>query len=229
MNPVERTLATCAVTLATFMAPCTAARADLMLSQMVVDLPANAGRADVEALNNGSERLFVVVEPREIVGPGTPEENSRTDADPDKLGLLASPARLVLEPGQRKLLRFASLSPTSRERVYRVTVRPVVGALQSQETALKILIGFDVLVLVRPSQAQPHVSGERTGDKLTLKNDGNVSVELVQGRDCATPQSCQDLPGARLYAGASTTVQVRPGSRVDYKLQLGGKLIPVQF
>jgi len=209
----------------------TAARADLLLSQMVVELaPAEFQRADIELWNNGPDRTFVEVEPREIVAPGTAVQASRKDPDPEKLGLLVSPERIVLEPGQRRLLRIAAIGTTDHERVYRVTVKPAVGDLSSHESGLKLLIGYDVLVLVRPSRPVPHVSGTRTAAQLSIKNDGNVSVELIDGRACdASMRSCTDLPSGRLYAGAVMTVNVGGAPKVHYDLKLGSKLVPVAF
>ena len=58
---------------------------------------------------------------------------------------------MIHEPGQRKLIRLAviGLRP-ARERVYRVTVKPVTGELSASETGLKLLVGYDVLVLFSP-------------------------------------------------------------------------------
>jgi P pilus assembly chaperone PapD len=211
--------------------PLSDARAELVLSELVVDLqPGQNSRADVEIWNNGPDRSFVAVDPREILDAGSPKESIRKDPDPEKLGLLVSPERLILEPGQRRLLRIASIEPADRERIYRVTVKPVVGPLASAESGLKVLVGYDVLVLVRPPELRPHVSGSRSGDQLTLRNDGNVSVELVDGKTCnGSTKTCADLPGGRLYAGSEKTVKVASGWKADYKLKVGAKLVPVTY
>lgn len=231
MRSVRLCIGTLLLIASNIAAPLTAARADLLLSQLVVELaPQDRTRTDVEIWNSGTDRAFVAVDPREIIDPGTSRESSRGDPDPEKLGLLVSPERIVLEPGQRRLLRIASLAQGDRERVFRVTVKPVVGELSSNSSGLKVLVGYDMLVLVRPQNGKPHVSGSRSQDRLTLRNDGNVSVELVGGRACAASKgTCTDLPGGRLYAGAEKTVQVGAGERVDYKLKVGSKLLPVEF
>jgi P pilus assembly chaperone PapD len=212
--------------------PAGPAEAELLLSQLVVELaPAKHIRSDIEVWNNDSERAYVSAEPREILDPGTPSESRREDPDPERLGLLVSPSRMILDPGQRRLLRIAAIAPSSdRERVYRVTVKPVVGELSAPGSGLKLLIGYDVLVLVRPRDMKPHVSGTRSGGRLVLMNDGNVSVELVDGKMCdAAGKSCSDLPGSRLYAGAEKAVDITPGSQVQYKLKSGPTILPVQF
>ena len=207
------------------------ATAQLSLSQLVVELGASDGTsADVEILNTGPERAFVSVDPREIIAPGTNNETPRTDPDPEKLGLLVSPARIILEPGQRRLLRIANLATSDQERVYRVTVKPVTGPLKSEGSGLKVLVGYDMLVLVRPPKLNAHVSGERVGNRLALKNDGNVSVELDDGKECdGSPSDCRTLAGGRLYAGAQKLIQIIPNGRVSYKMKIGRKVIPIDF
>ena len=231
MKPVRASIGALLLIAASLAVPLSSAHGDLILSQLVVELaPHERARADVEILNSGTDRAFVAVDPREIIDPGTARESSRIDPDPEKLGLLVSPERILLEPGQRRLLRIASLAANDRERVYRVTVKPVVGQLSSDSSGLKVLVGYDVLVLVRPLEAKPHVSSTRSAGGLTLRNDGNVSVELVDGKACGgSNQACTDLPGGRLYAGAEKTVQIRTGARIDYKLKVGSKLFPVEF
>jgi P pilus assembly chaperone PapD len=198
--------------------PISAARAGIVLSELIVDLqPGRYNRDDVEIWNNGAERTYVAVEPREILDAGKPGESAFEAPDPEKLGLLVAPARMILEPGQRKLMRIARLASSGdRERVYRVTVKPVAGPLASDTSGLKLLVGYDVLVLARPAAPRPSLTGQRSGNRLTLRNDGNVSVELTQGRQCDGPDSCRDLPGKRLYAGAEWTETLPGGGAVEY-------------
>lgn len=203
------------------------ASAGIVLSDLIVELqPANQLKDDIEVWNDSPDRAYVAVEPREILQPGTPEEAVRKDPDPEKLGLLVTPTRMVLEPGQRKLLRLATLAPPSdKERIYRVTVKPVAGDLQAQNSGLKILVGYDVLVLVRPTVSAPLVSGVRSGRTLKFTNSGNASVELVDGRQCdSSRQHCVDLPGKRLYAGASWSEQLNSDLPVEYTVREGKKV-----
>jgi len=202
------------------------ARADLVLSELVVELqPSKHGREDVEVWNNAPDRTFVAVEPREILDAGSPTQRNHKDADPAKLGLLVGPSRMILEPGQRKLLRIANVAGDSnRERVYRVTVKPVVGAIQSEDSGLKLLVGYDVLVLVRPAQPLPNVSAKRNGRTLTFSNSGNVSVEVIEGRQCSADHGkCTELPGKRLYPGASWSVELTSDLPAEYTLKSPGR------
>jgi P pilus assembly chaperone PapD len=207
-------------------APVSPAGAQIAVSQVIVDFqPGKDPRQDVEVWNKASDRAYVAVEPAEIVNPGTPAESRRGDPDPEKLGLLVSPARMILEGGQRKLLRVAEIGPApDRERVYRVTVKPVVGPVTSARSGLKVLVGYDMLVLVRPAHPQPNVSFSRSGDTGTFRNDGNVSVELIDGRQCdSSGKICSDLPGKRLYAGAQWSEPLQPGRHAEYTLESPGQ------
>jgi P pilus assembly chaperone PapD len=205
--------------------PLAVAHAELVLSELIVDLdPGKQTREDIEVWNDSPERAYVAVEPREILDAGLPSQAVRKDSDPQKLGLLVSPSRMILEPGQRKRLRIASLlGLPEREHVYRLTVKPVVGEVQSSATGLKLLVGYDVLVLVRPVRPAAKVTGRREGRRLTFGNSGNVSVEIVEGRQCdADGGRCADLPGKRLYPGASWTVDLQSDRPADYSLKMPG-------
>jgi P pilus assembly chaperone PapD len=188
-------------------------------------------REDLEVWNDSPERSFVAIEPREIIKPGSPTQSVHQDPDPEKLGLLVGPSRMILEPGQRKLVRIASVSGGSdREHVYRVTVKPVVGGIQSEDSGLKVLVGYDVLVLVRPAQPVANVLANRNGRSLTFSNSGNVSVELVNGRQCrADHANCTELPGKRLYPGASWSVDLKSDSPAEYTLKSPGRMDRRQF
>ena len=208
------------------------AGAELVLSQVVVDLlPAGPPRSDVEAWNNGEERIYVVAEPASILDPGTPKERRVASNDPAISGLLVTPQKMILEPGERKLIRIAAILPRSpRDRVYRVTVKPVVGELAVSGSALKVLVGYDMLVIVRPAVLTDGITARRVGNMMTLTNAGSTSVEIYQGRQCnATGADCRELPARRLYAGADWQQTIDPARPVDYLVKSGTTVKPMRF
>jgi P pilus assembly chaperone PapD len=208
------------------------ASAELILSQLVVDLAGQSKqREDIEVLNSSDERTYVAVDASEIVRPGRSDELRQQEQDPEKRGLLVSPTRMVLEPGQRKLVRIAAIgSRREQERVYRVTVKPVAGNLESSVSGLKILVGYDVLVLVRPISPSLNLVATRSGNTLTIRNDGNVSVELVDGKQCNLDrQNCISLPPKRLYSGAQWKQELSSSSPVEYTAIGGGKSVRRKF
>ena len=207
------------------------ARAGLEVAPVIVDVqPNQPPRGDIELFNDGTETLYVVVEPSKIENPGDAGEKRVRLVDPQALGLLATPNRLVLEPGQRKFVRIALLMPPGgTDRIYRVTVKPVIGDVKASETGLKILIGYDLLVIQRPAKPEASIVASRAGDTLTLTNAGDTNAELFQGQQCDAQKHCTALPGRRLYAGASWTVPIQPGLAVDYSVKVGAKITTQRF
>lgn len=207
------------------------ASAQISLTKLVVELDQKTHpREDVEVRNDSSDVAYVSVTPSEIVDPGSSSETRVSRADPANLGLLVAPSRLILQPGQRRLIRFASLARGVRERVYRVTVKPVVGTLSVEQSGLKLLVGYDVLVLVRPAAPQPNVIGSWSTGVLTIRNTGNASVELTDGKMCDAPGiNCTKLPGKRLYAGAEWAQKFPDAKPVEYSISGPGRTHAVRI
>lgn len=207
------------------------AQAEMVLSKVVVDLGSERPpRDDIEIWNNGPERLYVLSEAAEILDPGTPKER-RISPGADSLDLLVSPQRVILEPGERRMLRIAALAgrPQS-ERVYRVAIRPVAGTIASSVSALKIFVGYDILVLVRPQIGQEQLEVSRLGDKLIVRNTGTVSQELFQGKQCSDDGSdCRQLPAKRLYPGAYWDLALPFSTKVSFKVAVGQKIRDQEF
>ena len=210
----------------------TPAHAEMVLSKVIVDMP--GGRAasdDVEVANEGPDRLYVVVEPSEIVDPGLLSQRRVAVTDPSASGLLVSPQRLILEPGQRRLVRVSRIPPASeRDRVYRVTVKPVAGPLSARSDAIKVYVGYDVLVIQRPTAVSGEIRGVRRGRSLEIENSANTAWELFDGRQCdASGGDCKPLPATRLYSGATWTVQLPYDTKVEFKVANGGSTTVKHF
>jgi len=200
--------------------------AGLSLSKVIVDLGPDAPpRDDIELWNDGKERLYVVVEPAEVTDPGLPSEGRRASADPQVTGLLVTPQKLVLEPDERKLLRIAAVAERpARDRIYRVTIKPVAGPISADQTALKVFVGYATLVIYRPQHLDGTVTASRSGRQLTLRNAGNTNVELAQGEQCdKAGQNCRDLGSNRLYPGADWTVALPYDTPARFTVQVAGR------
>jgi P pilus assembly chaperone PapD len=199
------------VSLACALCLCAPARADMALSKVVVDFTsARAARDDIEIANPADEILYVSIEPAEILNPGGPQERRVTNPNPRELGLLISPTRLVLGPGERKVIRFSLLArPQDRDRIFRVTIKPVIGEIVAKQSALKVVVGYDVLVIARPQNARPLLEVSRSGNAVEFRNVGNTNALLFNGRQCdAAEADCAELPSKRIYAGNTWQLQL---------------------
>src|SRR5690606_31258416 len=145
---------------------------------------------------------------------------------PEESGLIVSPLRLVLEPGERRTIRIAAIGDRpAQDRVYRVTIRPVAGTVTAETSALKVFVGYDTLVLVRPEQIRAEVDGGRNGRVLTLHNTGNAAQELFDGKQCdAAGANCQNLPAKRLYPGATWEQTLPYDTEVTYRTAVGPQM-----
>ena len=201
------------------------AQAQLSINRLWVDFePGAAPRSDLVIRNDSEDRYYVTVQPFEITSPGTPAEARVEVADPEQLGLLVTPNRLVLEPGASRSIRVVSLNENlTRDRVYRVLITPQVGevrgranAADEQELAIKVLAAYDVLVVARPGSIDPQLEASRADNQVVIRNTGNRNVLLFDGRACPpgveSDEGCRQLPSSRLYPGTDLSI---PLNRAD--------------
>ena len=208
------------------------ARAEMGLSKVVVDFTsARAARDDIEITNSADEILYVSVEPAEILNPGRPEERRVTNPNPRELGLLISPNRLVLGPGERKVVRLSLLErPKERDRIYRVTIKPVIGELVGTQSALKVVVGYDVLVIARPVNARPLLEVARSGNAIEFRNVGNTNALLFNGQQCDdTETDCAELPSKRIYAGNTWQFQLPATGQGRFLIESDGGITVETF
>ncbi len=210
--------------------PLSTASANMVLSDAIVHFePGKPLRKDVEVENPSSETLYIEITPSIVRNPGTENEKRETITDPRESGLLVTPNKIVVPPGGRKLVRIVSLnSPGDDEHVYRVTFKPIVGDVETEQIGVKILIGYEVLVLLQPSSPEPSLVTTRSGNTLSFVNEGNTNVLLRQGTQCPKGASqnadeCETLRGKRLYPGNKWSVELPYDKPVEYQMSVGTK------
>ncbi|WP_191059427.1 fimbrial biogenesis chaperone [Geminicoccus harenae] len=207
------------------------AHAGLTVSQMTLDLAdPRQNRSDITLGNDGDETLYVEVTVEElvIVEGGTQQVRQ---GSPDDLGLLVTPNRLVLEPGQRRIVRAAVLDrPTATERAYQLTMKPLVGNIIADRSVapgkksamIKVLVGYRILAFIRPAAIVEDLQATRHGQELRVQNRGNVSILLTDGRQCPTPAtpstSCDKLPTKRVYPGVSWSISLPHGTPAEFQI-----------
>jgi len=206
-----------------------ASLADLILNKSVLHFePGKPNRQDIVVTNNADKPLYLKVTPYSILNPGTDQQNREKIINPKESGLLVSPNKLVIPPKGRKLIRFLNLKPKrNQEGVYRVSVEPVAGKLIAKKTGLKILIGYEVLVLAQPVNPEPKLVAKRGGKRLKLSNQGNTNIYLLQGKQCSAQstnaEDCASLRDGRLYPGNKWTITLPHDGPLQYQLAVGTK------
>ncbi len=203
--------------------------AEMTLNQSIIHFePGKPSRQDVVVENSDDKPLYINITPYSILNPGTDQQSRKKVINPKKSGLLVSPNKLVVPPKGRKLIRFLNLKPKrDQEGIYRVAIEPVAGELVAKKTGLKILIGYEVLVLAQPIHPDPKLVAKRKGRTLKLSNEGHTNIHLLNGKQCP-PQStnaenCSSLRTGRLYPGNEWTISLPHDEPVQYQLAIGTK------
>ncbi len=207
------------------------AHANMVLSNAIVHFDEGAAaRQDVEITNVGNEPLYVQIEPHIVHNPGTDEEERVAIKNPREHGLLVTPSRMVLAPGTAKSMRIVKLAMADdpkqeKERIYRISARPVVGDVTSGQSGVKVLIGYEVLAIVYPSSPEPNLVVERNGLVLSAENRGNTNVLLQEGFQCETPEQpledCAPVRGKRMYPGLKWSVELEHDLPVRFFQSVG--------
>lgn len=206
--------------------------AQMVLNDSIIHFSDGGGnRSDIEVHNSGNTPLYLQIRPYQILNPGTSKQQKVEIKNPKASGLLVSPQKMVVSPGGRKLVRFVNLNKDKgEEKIFRVLFEPVTGAVKSTQTGLKLLIGYEVLVLMQPSNPAPNLIAERNGKTLVLTNRGNTNIYLRDVKQCPPNQSdsgsdCQLIQDKRLYPGNKWQVSLAEDWPVYLEMGVGEKRI----
>ncbi len=204
----------------------------MVLDRAVIEFtPGRFDREDVVITNPDDETMYIEVEVAEILRPGQPGEERVAIRNPRDVHVLATPSRLVLPPGASKLVRLVNLGGHDDvERVYRVHVRPIPPEMEAQRTGIKLLVAFDLLVLIAPDRPTRELAASRTGRELELENRGSANVLMRRGVQCRDDSQlddpeegdCIELDGRRLYAGNVWRLDLPYDTAVEFEVFADG-------
>jgi len=184
-------------------------------------LPGEANRQDVEIYNPDAEPVYLQVELLKVSEPGTDNETRTSVEKGADIEFLATPDKLVIPPKGRKRVRLVVVKPNANhERVYRVNLKPVVGKIEADQTAIKVVVGYQLLVLVQPIDVVDGLRVERAGKRLMVENTGNVNVYVRTIKQCNPNKSdeCEESAPFRLYAGNLKTIDLKWDSGAELSL-----------
>ncbi|WP_175818739.1 pilus assembly protein [Burkholderia sp. BCC0419] len=142
----------------------------------------NAHEQKVSVRNMGDAPLYLNIGVQKVVNPGVMPEKKVDLGDLDHPGMLASPDKLTLGPGQTRAIVLKSLAEPDAEEVYRLYIVPVRSlkvddAPQDRITApMSVAIGYGVLVrhMPPPGKQRSGWTHRCDGGGVTLENTGNV-------------------------------------------------------
>lgn len=205
---LRRWFARATITLATLIVIAGRAAADISVSPTVILFESGATDRTIVVTNQGREIAFVTAKVRVVSAPGEADEKLLADPNPAAMGLVATPSRFALEPGEQRGVRLLTIgSVGNRDRVWRVQLAPAAGTLKPGQSGVAFIIAYDALVIQRAANARPSLAGQRAGRTLTLTNRSNSFVMVSSVEQCSAGK-CTTLPGKRLYAGQAWTAQL---------------------
>jgi len=171
----------------------------------------NAHEQTVTVKNMGDAPLYLSITLQKVMNPGQVPETKVDLGQLERPGMLASPERLTLGPGQSRKVSLKSLFEPVNEELYRLYVVParalkVEDAPKDKITApMSVAIGYGVLVRHMPAPDKQRSGWSHSCDTsgITLVNTGNVRyVVSGVGKSAETvalfPGVPQHFPGKTL-------------------------------
>lgn len=198
------------------------ASAGIFIDRAIVDFKAGKTlRQDVKVSNDGDDVAYVKVEVLEVINPGTADEERRPVTNPQDITLLATPSKMIIPAGGTKLVRLTDIAPGSTsERVFRVNITPILPPLAEETSQVRVVVAYQVLVLMAPVIPRIELAANRVGKRLLLENKGNAYIMLSAGKQCPGPGSkaddCVELSAKRLYPGNQAEIELPYNQSVNF-------------
>ena len=197
----------------------------LSLDRMILYLnPDKLPRQNVVVFNPEKQKLFLQTIIYEVISPGSKQEKRVQVQDLKNLRLITSPKKTIIPPQRRKTIQVISLleNPPKIEKVFRVTFQPTLGDITATQTAIKILISYQILVFIRPKNPYYKITAKQKDNTLTFTNTGNMNALMRNGQYCTgeSNNTCQPLQKTeRLYAKQSWKLNIPKNAvRIKYGL-----------
>ena len=206
------------------------ALAQLSVNRSVIEFSPDKLVQDIEVKNNGDFKIYLDINAAEILNPEQENPTRVELTDPRTAAVLVSPKQLLLPPGQRKRVRvILRESATSKDRVFRLSVKPYTGKVKldnsggdKKASAIKVLVGYDLLLLSRPKNASANLTVNRTNSSIEFANKGNTNILLRKIVQCESSDAdCVEIQPNRLYAGETYKVALpKPGPASQYPVKV---------
>lgn len=178
------------------------------LSPMRVDLSGSAPTAVLTVTNGGAEPLTVQLQARAWRQVDGQDEQAPTG------DFILNPGQVTIAPNSEQIVRIALRSGPDRtqERAYRLVVRELPVAADTDQPGLRMALAMDIPVFIAPvaadAVARPGFSIEMQaggGQRLRIANEGGLHLRLTGlvvsqgGRTLAEQGVFVVLPGAVRY------------------------------
>lgn len=180
---------------------------------------------DIFVKNIGNKTEYVDVQPFKRIEPSiNPNKKIEPKGDPRQFGLVVTPRKMAISPGQSKRVRLLNLTkPSKTEQVYGIHIKPVKSPLErdnqdvgNSAAGVRVIAAFIVGVYIMPPKPVATVTLKREGKMLYIHNTGNINALLDQGKQCKDKQ-CESLEAIRIYANSKKRLPLKKSLPVTYQ------------
>lgn len=165
------------------------------------------------------------------------KKNNITLKSPFDAGIHFNPNKFILEESgnflDTKTISILNLNVNlNKERVFRLKTYPVVSGFKSNNktSGIKILMQYEVLILIQPDNPILKYSIDYSDKKLTIKNNGNSNFLLDKIEQCdKNNENCYELAPKRIYADAEYSFSLKYNTEVKSIVDFGGDRETITF
>lgn len=203
--------------------------AGINVSPLSIYIKPNKGYALINVVNNSTkDPAYVATSVRRMDNTSDAEDKGVYYKNPKKLGLIASPVKMVLNPGTSRKVKVTSLQkPGNKEIVYNVFISQKKGQVISTTKKLKkgnstiiltVNTAYISRVMVLPKKPFIKVNLKRSGRNLVVKNNGNVNFLIYQGKQCVDKCTKLNLL-KRVYPGQTWNTKLTFSAPVELNIR----------
>ena len=179
-------------------------------------------------VDKGTNSYFEVVV-NEVINPGKNEILKKV-INPAQGGIIVTPSKSLVRKGDSsRVISVINLNEhLEKERVYRVDVKPVISGIENMDAdqkAVKLLLGYDILVHIQPNFPTFFSTAKINGNELVVSNIGNTHFVIADLQACNALDVCTELKGGNLYSGVEGRVGLPADTTkvVFYKAKRGSE------
>jgi P pilus assembly chaperone PapD len=153
--------------------------------------------------------------------------------NPKEFGLLVSPSKLILQPGQSKKVRVKRFKFGNKtEYMYEVIAKPVprpreIGeeTKKSMQTKTTITMAALTRVFLPPAKLDPQLTAKQSKKVVTFTNTGNTTMQVGRIQICLA-DNCRKAYAFELYPGMQKTLKlINTQEKLTYQYRdLKGKI-----
>ncbi len=198
---------------------------------------ANDGVGQLRIASKSKAIQYLRLTVKRVEAPATPQERDVDTNPADGSGLIASPQRIVLPGGAKRVVRLAVLETPKVETLYRVFVEPVAAPADKGDAVavqgasgvtskVSVTLVWGALVRVEPEAPAPSLALDASHERIV--NAGNVRVPIARVGRCGSAKGsdCQwfDI-GTSVYPGQTMDLPKMQGEGrfIRVKCKLDGK------